>query len=56
MTRPVSLLVRIVALAITYYVIGRIGLLLAVPSGYATIICPPPGFALAALAVMTVRA
>jgi PAS domain S-box-containing protein len=44
-----SLVARIVALAITYYVVGRIGLLLAVPPGYATIIWPPSGIAVGAL-------
>ncbi|HEU4602877.1 MAG TPA: MASE1 domain-containing protein, partial [Steroidobacteraceae bacterium] len=49
MVRSVQFIVRIVALAIAYYVIGRIGLLLAIPPGYATIIWPPSGIALAAL-------
>jgi integral membrane sensor domain MASE1 len=51
MNSPVSLIVRIVALAIAYYVVGRIGLMLAISPGYATIIWPPSGIALGALIV-----
>src|SRR3954463_2419554 len=51
MNSPASLIVRIVALAIVYFVVGRIGLMLAIPPGYATIIWPPSGIALGALIV-----
>jgi integral membrane sensor domain MASE1 len=37
------------ALACAYYVTGNLGLLLAVPPGYATIIWPPSGIAIGAL-------
>ena len=37
------------ALAITYIIAGRLGLLLAVPPGYATAIFPPAGIAVAAM-------
>ncbi len=42
-------LLRIAAFAIVYYVTGRLGLLLAVPPGYATAIWPPSGVILAAM-------
>ena len=38
---------RICLLALTYYVVGRLGLLLAVPPGYATVFWPASGIALA---------
>jgi PAS domain S-box-containing protein len=37
------------ALALAYYVTGRLGLLLAVPPGYATVVWPPSGLALAGI-------
>jgi len=37
------------ALALSYVVTGRLGLLLAVPPGYATAIFPPAGIAAAAM-------
>lgn len=39
----------IIVLALLYFVSGRLGLLLAIPPGYATAIFPPAGIALAAL-------
>jgi len=39
----------IAALALLYFLTGRLGLMLAIPPGYATAIFPPAGFALAAL-------
>jgi two-component system, sensor histidine kinase len=39
--------VRLVVLAAAYYVTGRLGLLLAIPPGYATAVWPPSGIALA---------
>ena len=36
-------------LALAYYVTGRLGLLLAVPPGYATAVWPPSGLALAGI-------
>ncbi|MBI1328101.1 MAG: response regulator [Alphaproteobacteria bacterium] len=43
------LLVRIIFLTVAYFVSGKVGLLLAVPPGYATIMWPPSGIALAAV-------
>lgn len=40
---------KIVFIAFCYYVTGRLGLLLAVPPGYATAVWPPSGLALAVL-------
>ena len=40
---------RLLLVAVAYYVSGRLGLLLAVPPGYATAVWPPSGFALAGL-------
>lgn len=42
---------RLLGLAAAYLVAGRLGLLLAIPPGYATAIFPPAGIALAALLV-----
>ena len=42
-------IVAIVAVAITYFVTGRLGLQLAIPPGYATAVWPPSGIALAAV-------
>ncbi|HET9953775.1 MAG TPA: CHASE domain-containing protein [Polyangiaceae bacterium] len=44
-------LIGIFALAVAYFVTGRLGLLLAIPPGYATAIWPPSGIALCALLV-----
>lgn len=46
---------KITLLAIAYYVSGRLGLLLAVPPGYATAMWPPSGLALAALLLLGYR-
>ncbi len=40
---------RILLLALAYYVLARLGLLLAIPPGYATAIWPPSGLAIAAM-------
>ena len=48
-SRTGSLLLAIAALAVCYFITGRIGLLLANPPGYATAIFPASGIALAAL-------
>jgi len=48
-TGPGALLPRIAAVALTYAVAGRLGLLLAIPPGYATAVWPPSGVALAAI-------
>lgn len=40
-------IIRILAGALAYYALGRIGLLLTLPPGYATIFWPPAGLALA---------
>ena len=40
---------RIFVLAAAYFVTGRLGLLAAIPPGYATVVWPPSGIALAAL-------
>lgn len=42
---------RLLGLAAAYIAAGRLGLLLAIPPGYATAIFPPAGIALAALLV-----
>ena len=49
---PVSLtqsLWRILLLALAYFIAGRLGLMLAIPPGYATAIFPASGIALASL-------
>lgn len=46
---------RVLLLTAVYYIMGRLGLLLAVPPGYATLIWPPSGIALAALIVYGAR-
>ena len=50
-----SLLVAIAILAVCYFITGRIGLLLAIPPGYATAIWPASGIALAALLIYGYR-
>lgn len=47
--------VRIIAIALAYYVTGRLGLLLAVPPGYATAVWPPSGVALAVILCLGIR-
>ena len=44
-----AVLARIAAVAAGYYLCGRLGLLLAIPPGYATAVWPPSGIALAAV-------
>jgi signal transduction histidine kinase/integral membrane sensor domain MASE1 len=46
----------IVAIALAYYVSGQLGLLLAIPPGYATAVWPPSGVALAAILLLGNRA
>lgn len=43
---------EVLGLAAVNYIAGRVGLLLAIPPGYATAIWPPSGIALAALLLM----
>ena len=43
---------RILALALAYFISGKLGLLLAVPPGYATAVWPPSGVALAGLLLL----
>lgn len=45
-TKP-KLLILTVVLAVSYYIAGRLGLLLAIPPGYATVFWPASGIALA---------
>src|SRR4029450_12508188 len=42
-----ELLTKPAAMAVAYYVVGRLGLLLAIPPGYATAVWPASGIALA---------
>jgi PAS domain S-box-containing protein len=42
-----ELLTKLTAMAAAYYVVGRLGLLLAIPPGYATAVWPASGIALA---------
>ena len=44
-------LVAILALALVNYIAGELGLLLAIPPGFATAVFPPSGVALAALLI-----
>jgi signal transduction histidine kinase/integral membrane sensor domain MASE1 len=46
-----SRLGRVMALAVAYFLTGKLGLLLAIPPGYATAVWPPSGIALAMLLV-----
>ncbi len=46
----------VLLVALAYYISGRLGLLLAVPPGYATAVWPPSGIALACLLVFGYRA
>ena len=48
-------LLLIAAVAAGYYVTGRLGLLLAIPPGYATAVWPPSGIALAAVLLAGAR-
>src|SRR5258706_9563713 len=44
---PLKYLLQILAMALAYYVSGRLALLLAIPPGYATAVWPAAGIALA---------
>ncbi len=46
---------KILLLAVIYYGTARLGLLLAIPPGYATAIWPPSGFALAGILLLGIR-
>lgn len=50
MWRPIA------TLAVLYFICGKLGLLLAIPPGYATAVWPPSGIAVALLLVFGVRA
>jgi PAS domain S-box-containing protein len=50
-----SYLSKVALFALAYYVTGRLGLLLAVPPGYATAMWPPSGFALAGILILGYR-
>lgn len=47
---------QILALAASYFISGKLGLLLAIPPGYATAVWPPSGIALAGLLLFGYRA
>ncbi len=47
--------VRVVIIALAYLILGKLGLMLAIPPGYATIIWPSAGVAVAALATFGYR-
>jgi PAS domain S-box-containing protein len=55
--RPVRscYIVTVLIIATAYYVTGRLGLLLAIPPGYATAVWPPSGLALAATLIYGYR-
>ncbi len=53
---PLRRLLEVLGLAAVYFSYGRLGLLLAIPPGYATAIWPPAGFALAGLLLLGERA
>lgn len=56
-TQPASRMIpQILGLAAAYFVTGKLGLLLAIPPGYATAIWPPSGIALAGILVLGYRA
>ena len=44
-------LMMVLGIAGAYYVTGRLGLLLAIPPGYATPVWPPSGIALGAILI-----
>jgi signal transduction histidine kinase len=54
-TRGTSYAYAICGVAILYYLTGRLGLLLAIPPGYATAVWPPSGIALAGLLLFGTR-
>ena len=51
----VELLAKLAAMAAAYYVVGRLGLLLAIPPGYATAVWPASGIALAGILLFGYR-
>jgi PAS domain S-box-containing protein len=51
----IPIIARMLGLAAAYYIAGRLGLLLAVPPGYATPVWPPAGLALAGLLLFGYR-
>ena len=55
MLKPVKRALSVAALACAYYATGTLGLLLAVPPGYATIIWPPSGIAIGSLLLFGAR-
>ncbi len=55
MNAAVNYLGKVALFAAAYYLTGRLGLLLAVPPGYATAMWPPSGFALAGLLLLGYR-
>lgn len=48
-------IVKFCSLAFLYFVTGKLGLLMAVPPGYATAVWPPSGFALAGILIFGYR-
>src|SRR5690606_6469069 len=46
---------KVLALAAAYFISGRLGMLLAIPPGYATAMWPPAGFALAGILLLGYR-
>ena len=46
---------QVFALAATYFVVSNLGLLLAIPPGYATAVWPAPGIALECLLIYGVH-
>src|SRR5262245_20728276 len=46
---------KLAAVAVAYYVVGRLGLLLAIPPGYATAVWPASGIALAGTLIFGYR-
>ena len=56
MNKILLLFNKILLLATAYFVTGKLGLMLAVPPGYATAIWPPSGIALAGIIVFGWRA
>lgn len=47
--------IQLLAIALAYFVSGKLGLLLAIPPGYATAVWPPSGFALAGVLLFGYR-
>src|SRR3990172_1679854 len=49
--RRIPRFAQIALMAVAYFMVGQIGLLLDIPPGYATVIWPPSGIAVGALVV-----